>query len=482
MPRAASMRTSGPRRRWAALVVVVVMSASGSGGSTPAAASLASVGTRLPTKSWTADVPGWKQAWSPAFAADASHVYLLGVPPPGDAGGPNAVAVLPSDCPTPTCPPMWTDRPQGTWSINSIVTSPSTDQLLLAGDSSLSAFPASVCVDPCAADWQSAEGGGYSDPVIVGDKVIVMRRKARWRAVAYPLGCSGTCSPLWISDQLGKTLAIGPNSPTVWGDIAYVMVDNAIYGFDANCAAASGRCSPAFERQFPSDWMHAQTGGPVVVGDLIYTLQRQGYYHSRLSAFLPTCKNLPCEPLWRTEVAIGSGQPQVVDGSLVVSGRGRTGGRLVAFPTGCSAVDPACRLPLWNAQAPGHVLDVVAADATGIMSLSMETSPGVREWRVRRYEVDCRSDGGRCGPTSVVAFPKTSDSWFSDDYGGTLYVTGGTAVRAIRCDPACSIPWNATLDRPARAIIANGSGLFLDISGPIVPYSLNWIAALVAFT
>lgn len=198
-----------------------------------------------------------------------------------------------------------------------------------------------------------------------------------------------------------------------------------------------------------------------------------------LSAWSQTCP-ASCVPWWRKHLELQQAGMIPLGGHLFVSGRhaydGKIG-KIVAFATGCAEGDLACRSPLWQADTPGPAGRIYDAGTGGVM-VTWRTG---WERHVSRFELDCATDGGTCSPTGSVSLGETEEMW-QDDYEGTLYAAVDLQVSAVRCEPGCSVVWSGPIDRLARSLVAEEQGVFLDISGPIVPYSLNWIAAMVAFT
>ena len=308
---------------------------------------------------WTAS-PGDQVPSTPAVATGT--VYVTGSQGVRGNGGPADLEAFSASCGTggARCSPLWTavlSDGSGRFASAPTVlgggvyvssdTAGSTDDT-----GSLAAYPASCGTGgaSCSPLWTADTAGPINDaPTVAGGVVYVGDDNDVLYAFSASCGTGGaSCSPLWTANLSGPVFG----SPAVANGLVFAGAGDNVYAFPTGC---SGTCSPR--------WVSgSQSGGgagapapvydssPAVAGGVVYA----GFHYTNSSTAGGGVDALSApigSLLWTgaTTPGVEPSSPAVDNGVVYV---GDDSGDLYAFGTSCGGA--TCN-PLWTATTGGPI-------------------------------------------------------------------------------------------------------------------------------
>lgn len=370
----------------------------------------------------------------------------------------------------------------------------------VADDRGVTAYPKG-CTDPCAALWHGVAES--SEPreiqMAVGDGVVFVSSERS--LVAFDANCAAdgsTCAPKWRAEfpsavtlvglqasgrnarvmySLGgnenrngvnaaifsadacddaapcepiATVALGPGTMSTPGSVIdgvfYQHVGTTLTGIRPG---PCGRpvCEPSFVVQASAGELAAagEYLAPVGFGDAVVVS-----LGGEVRAYPRNCSP-SCSPLWIGDAGESiEGQEPVVSGGTVAVTAGK---RVVAFGPGCPSDGSACR-PAWVGVVEER--GSLSGDDSGIV-----LDP-YREGSIAAFAPGCR---GACRPAWVVDPKGATSLWAIAE--GHAFVQIGERLGAypMGCEGFCEPVWSERFDRSLREVIADASGVYVQVGG-----------------
>jgi outer membrane protein assembly factor BamB len=434
------------RRIGAALVAIVVFLAAVSlllpvlnRGAEPASQTITPSNVGTLSVAWSADLPGHPPELANPFTSAEQLPPTLSNGNVTVAAGTSVVSYSES-CIDP-CAPTWTGRLPGT-AANPPTVTPSGDIIVSTENGKLAAFAATCQPDCSKPTWTAEIGHRFGASPVVQGGVVYGLDPYSATLYAVPLRCGQTCHPVWtgglgsptapvtqpgpfgspgsrsgewdaplVSD--GVVYALGPvnhavyafqastgkqlwhsdvpmpaytprfNIPTLSSGSVVDGVGQRLYAFKVGCRSDGGPCAPLWS----SSSIDAYLSEPIVAGGQVFVGTASGEGNGSVASF-GHCANgtAQCRPSWQAsrlpEMSVA--QPTVVGDQLIATSS--MGGRVVAFPLGCTR--GPCPVT-WKAAVSGAITPVASGDVIFV------ASPG---GTLAAYNVHCATGGATCDP------------------------------------------------------------------------------------
>src|SRR5436190_8006467 len=318
---------------------------------------------------------------------------------------------------------------------------------------SITAFPKSCDIGPCAALWKGTIGAAgqrdYLTPVAAIGPMVYAVPSRGGSLFAFATTCDRKpCPPVWRSPALSP--------PTQGSGSVFVYSKAGIEAFAAGCwNDHGGGCRPVWIGRLDGISAPAHLAAPQVVGDVVLASDAKG-----ISAFPVGCHG-SCAPTWTASVPGGPGFPLVVSDGLVIAAASG-GPDLYAFPFSCA---PGRCKPKWVAHVDGGVgfqPTVVDGDVlvAAVLGDTLSTYP-------ESCSSTCEPDRVIQLPDSIVYPPEVSND--------LVYVSGieGVTVFPDGCADPCApvFHWKVPTGGPQASPLVVRDRLLLQ--GDFVLYDLE---------